>query len=517
MSNNKRPLVPAFLQKIDNKLLRNKPGIWQIRAHLVLYFTLLFAAVLSLICFLVFFDARQYSTLSGWVTFTVLVALIGFVFWLIFLLRFNVFKRFGNWHPMGGIKSFALYFISIALIVSVCFIPSLIQTYRANQQFGDEEIVKDINELNATICKMEYDALPKKWLASKYLVGLHDGEPADNTVAPAPPSDTVITDVADTPKWDTLAKSIIDSGNLSYNYIRVADFESKLKTEDSVVKVNDSVYVFYQCPDYRFISSYQADEYTKSKVMKSAELYRTIISNYKKPDKSALEKRIRELKEKWAVNSRYSSYYDSYDGSYNSNDSYDTKIKKKYDLYRVGNGIDNTVDKKYAWKNDWNGYLRAFYYITLVLTLLLFIFRHSTVKTFFLSLLTAVVLSVLTGLFMLVDYSGDETSLLSFIIVYYVVFAAIALTIFGAGVRRAVQGIGLNIFMFMTPFMPVVFLAINDAMHRYNYYTAKYIEQPRHTEMDYFSAEIIGAVVMFVLIELLFKKLYFKWFAAPEN
>lgn len=505
--------MPAFLQKFDDKLLRNKPGIWQTRTHFVLFFTLLFAAVLSLFCFLVFFDARQYSTLSGWVTFTVLVALIGFVFWLIYLLRFNVFKRFGNWYALDSVKNFALYFISIGLIVSVCFIPSLIQTFRANQQFGDNEIVKDINELNITACKLEYDMLPLKWVASKYKVEGSIGETGVTLVAPA--SDTVVTETITT---DTVARAIIDSGNLSYNYIHIKDLEERLRGEDSVVKVNDSVYVFYQCPNYNFVSSYRADEYTGSKIMTSAKLYRSIIRNYTKPDRAALEKRLRELKEKWAVNSRwYGSYYNDYDLTYNSNDSYETKIKKKYNLYNIGNGIDNAVDKKYEWKRDWSVYLRVFYYVTLVLTLLLFIFRHSTVKTFFLSLLTAVVLAILTGLIMLVDYSGDETSLISFIVVYYIIFAALALTVFGAAIRRAVQGIGLNIFMFMTPFMPVVFLALNDAMHRARYYEPGYIDRPRHTEMDYFIAEIIGAVLLFVLIELLFKKLYRKWFAAPEN
>lgn len=512
MSNNKRPLVPAFLQKIDGRLLRNKPGVWQIRAHLVLYFTLLFAAALSLFCFLVFFDARQYSTLSGWVTFTVLVALIGFVFWLIYLLRFNVFKRFGNWYMFDGLKGFVLYFVSIALIVSVCFIPSLIQTYRANQQFSNEEIVNDINELNVTACKLEYDLLPLKWTASKYKV--YGNSSKSQSVSVAPASDTAITE---TIVSDTVARAIIDSGSLSYNYIGIIDLKNRLKNEDSVVKINDSVYVFYQCPNYNFVSSYRADEYAGEKIMTSALLYRNIIRNYKKTDKAALEKRMRELKSKWAVNDRYNSYYSDYDVTYNSNDSYETKIRKKYDLYRISNGIDNAADAKYEWKRDWNAYLRVFYYVTLIITLLVFIFRHSTVKTFFLSLLTAVVLAILTGLFMLVSYSSEETSLLSFIIVYYVIFAALALTIFGAGVRRAVQGIGLNIFMFMTPFVPVVFLALNDAIRRSRYYEPGYIERPNHTEIDYFIAEIAGAIILFILIEVLFKKLYRKWFAAPEN
>ena len=41
---------------------------------------------------------------------------------------------------------------------------------------------------------------------------------------------------------------------------------------------------------------------------------------------------------------------------YNTNDSYDAKIKKKYDLMRISNGIDNAVSAKYEWKRDWSSY-----------------------------------------------------------------------------------------------------------------------------------------------------------------
>ncbi len=516
MSNNKRPLVPSFLQKLDDNLLRNKPAVWQTRTHLVLFFAIAFAAVLSLFCFLVFFDARQYSTLPGWITFTSLIVFIGFVFWLIYLLRFNVFKRFGNWHLFDGLKSFALFFVCIGIMLSVCFIPSSIQTLRANQQFGNEEVVNDINELNATACKLNYNLLPLKWVGSKYKVVDSGDVRLNNSGVVATDADTIVAAPLFT---DTVAAAIIDSGNLMYDYIDTAELSTKLFTEDSVVKVNDSVYVFYTCPNYRFVSSYRADEYTENKMLSSEELYRTVLHHYKKNDRQGLEKRMKALKEKWAVNDRYD--YNSWTGEYDVNDSYENKIKKKYDLFRISNGIDNAVDKKYEWKNNWEDNLRVFYYITLVFTLLVFIFRHSTAKTFFLSLLTAVVFAILTGLFMLLSYNESEISVLSFIVVYYVVFGAIALSTFGATARRAFQGIAINLFVFMTPFIPLVFVGLNEAIHyrnRYNTYEEQLqIVEVRNTALYFLIAEIAGIVMLLVLLELLFKKLYRKWFAAPEN
>jgi hypothetical protein len=500
---NKRPLVPSFLQKLDDNLLRNKPNTWAARTHLVLWFTLLFGIALSVFCYLAFFDARQYSAIEGWVTFVGLIAFIGFVFWLIFLLRFNVFKRYGNWFAWDGLKSFALYFVSIGAIVAVCFIPSAIETYRANQQFGNNEIVNDINEINSTACKLEYNLLPLDWRADTCKLG--------GKILNEPMPDQAVN--------DTAAIAVEKPGGNRYTKIDTAELRTKLLQTDSVVKINDSLFVFFECPNYMFVSSYNADEYSPVKTIRSAVLFRTVIRNYQKPDRAALLKQMEAFKKKYAANSRYGSYYDGAD-SYSTEDSYDLKIKKKYDLIRINNGIDNAVSKKYNWLKEWNSYLRFFYYTTLVLTLLVFIFRHSTVKTFFLSLLAAVIVMIFTGL-LIVMSNGEETTVLSFIVIYYLVFGAIAITIFSARTRKAIQGIGLNLFVFMTPFIPIVFVALNESMKYRRYYEPGYndrlVTEPVNTALYFLIAEIAGSVIFLVLIELLFRKLYRKWYAAAEN
>ncbi|GAB2835603.1 hypothetical protein [Ferruginibacter profundus] len=499
---NKRPLVPAFLQKIDDNLLRNKPTIWATRTHLVLWFAVLFALALSIFCYLAFFDAKQYNSIGGWITFVGLLAFIGFVFWLIFLLRFNVFKRYGNWFAWDGVKAFALYFVCIGAMVAVCFIPSAIETYRANQQFGNDEIVNDINELNTTACKLEYGLLPLDW--KKDTCKVVNELPTESTagVQAENRGDTVV--YVDKPVF-----RVIDT----------AELRTKLFQTDSVVKVSDSLYVFFECNNYNFIGSYNADAYASKKILRSAAIYRTVIRNYQKPDRAALLNRMEALKIKYAADSRYGYYYDG-DDSYNVNDNYETKIRKQYSLSRIGFGIDNAVTKKYAWKYDWSSYLRIFFYITFVLTLLVFIFRHSTTKTFFLSLLTAVILVIFTGFMMVANYSSSETTVLSFIVVYYIIFAAIALSIFGAKVRKAIQGIALNLFLFMTPFIPLVFVALNDAMKdHYSRYQVNgvTVDESYNLPLYLLIAEIVGVVIFLALLEPLFRKLYRKWFAAAED
>lgn len=508
----KRPLVPSFLQKADDKLLRNNPDTWATRAHLVLYFAVSFALLLFVFCYAVFFDAKQYSSIGSWNVFVGLVVFIGFVFWLIYLLRFNVFKRYGNWSALNGLRDFGLYFISIGAMIAVCFVPSAVETMRANQQFGDEEIVKDINDLNVNACKLEYGLLPLKWRVDSCKIierknDVYVANDTEQTIA----IDTVVAVTSSVPVAEE-----DDSVGYVYTYLDTAELRTKLITADSLLKINDSFYVFYECPDYRFVSAYEADEYTAIKQLTSAGIYNQFLKNYTRPDRNKLLKRMEELKTKYAV-SHYYGYGEYYDN--NENISYDVKISRKYDLLRISNGIDNIVRKKYAWKNDWPVYIRIFYYITLVMTMLVFIYRHTTTKTFFLSVLTAVLLAIATGLLLVIS-QGDESSVFSFMIVYYIVFAILGLSIFKSDLRKAIQGIGLNLFLFATPFIPLVFVALNESRYysRYLYSLNAYEQRdPAKTALYFLIAEIAGSVILLVLIQPLFRKLYRKWYAAPEE
>ncbi|MBK8087281.1 MAG: hypothetical protein IPK31_04630 [Chitinophagaceae bacterium] len=121
----KRPLAPTFLNKLDDYLLLNKPVTWTARTHLAAYYSLLFVLVLTLLCFIVPDDVRSDSSVFIWTTLTGILSVLGFIVWCIYLLRFNVFKRFGAAHPFDGLKPFLLYFIAIGLMVLPGYIPLL--------------------------------------------------------------------------------------------------------------------------------------------------------------------------------------------------------------------------------------------------------------------------------------------------------------------------------------------------------------------------------------------------------
>jgi hypothetical protein len=128
-------------------------------------------------------------------------------------------------------------------------------------------------------------------------------------------------------------------------------------------------------------------------------------------------------------------------------------------------------------------------------------------------------LAIITGLLTVVS-QGDEISVLSFMIVYYVVFAILALSVFKTGIRKAVQGIGVNLFLFATPFIPLIFVALNEAMYynRHSYPINEIeVRDPAERALYFLIAEIVGSVILVILIQPLFKKLYRKWYSAPEE
>ena len=71
----------------------------------------------------------------------------------------------------------------------------------------------------------------------------------------------------------------------------------------------------------------------------------------------------------------------------------------------------------------------------------------------------------------------------------------------------------------MTPFVPLIFVALNEAMKYKRYNEPGYIVKPEvdNTGLYLLIAEIGGSILLLVLLEPLFRKLYRKWYAAPEE
>ncbi|MBS1567176.1 MAG: hypothetical protein JST39_22525, partial [Bacteroidetes bacterium] len=389
----KRPLVPGFLKKFDEYLLINKPVIWSARTHLVVWYALLFAAVLSFFCFIVPFDAREQSDAGSWVLFVIVIVILGFVGWLIYLLRFNVFKRFGQLPPGYGLTTFFLYMLSILAIVICVYIPLWVETIRANHTYSNEEIIRDANTVNLDLCRLERDSMVLNWsrdtaIFRKYMPPPEAEE--EENVAPVVSDTDTVAAVTDAPE----ASSRITY----YTYRDSADLFTRIRIEDSLVRPNDSTYVFFKCPDYIFITDQLSDEYSREKRLRNVDIFNRVLKNYHTPDRRAVRRELDSLFMKYKTKDSVESY--TYPKKYHFiRAEYMSHIQDKYNTYVFSRSMVNISEKKYRWKEYiMRELVYPLYYIVLVVSLLVFIFRHSTIRTFFLSILTAVILLILTSL-----------------------------------------------------------------------------------------------------------------------
>lgn len=200
-------------------------------------------------------------------------------------------------------------------------------------------------------------------------------------------------------------------------------------------------------------------------------------------------------------------------------ESYYNVIKKRYNLYAANYGIGNLIDKKYRWYTDNSSRFRIWFYISFALTLLIFIFRHSTVKAFFLSILTCIVLTVLSALLLAFIRGSEGQTVLSLCIGYYILFFTATLIGASGKTRSTITGIVLNISTFFTFIIPFMGMALyyegQDKLYRHlPDYPPGYHETK---ETALLIAEIGGVLLFLVLLQPLFKKFYRNWFSKPEE
>ena len=114
----KRIFFPAFLERYDRYTMLHKPGRWSSRLHRVAWIVLIAAIVLMAYFLVQPNDPRTNSTVFLLTILLAVIAVVGFVFWVIYLLRFNVFKQFGPTSPWSFTAMFLQHFAAIGLITT---------------------------------------------------------------------------------------------------------------------------------------------------------------------------------------------------------------------------------------------------------------------------------------------------------------------------------------------------------------------------------------------------------------
>jgi len=476
-----RPLTLPFINRLDRYLLLHHPETWSSRIHLVAWYCTLFALALAAVCFIAPNDPRLYSNSASWVSLVIIIAAVAAILWIIYLLRFNVFKRFGKTDAKQRLLNFLFIFTSFALFSALPFIQPLAETARANAAYSTSELVGDADAINEAVVRLEYNTIDHRW-GSELLIAV----------------DSVrFTEV------DHRTDIVNSNGTRPPTYIEKEDLDEHLSGADSVVQLTDSSYMIYSCPLYSFLSLDTDSEFTNKRSKNSVELYRSIVRDYKPLPLEPYRLKIAELQKKYIVN--------NYDYDYYEPQTDYERIRRRYKLNSIGSSMLNITDRKYRWSHDVLSFtLRMAFYTSLILALLLFSFRHSTARTFFLSLLSAVVLSVLTALLLAFSRS-DENTFFAFTFFYFLSFVLMSVKIFSSRRRSLMNGIALNLAFWMLPFMPLLCVAWYYAGRNWYYG----LEDDERLHLHY--AEFAGPMLLLIAIFFFFHGAYRKWYAAPVD
>ncbi len=472
-------------------MLLHHPNAWSSRVHLVLYYGLLMVITLAIISFLAPDDPRSESLSSTWVGFVIVISLVALVLWSIFLLRFNVFKRFGLSTAGDRLLSFVLYFISIGVFVFFPFVQPLVETAKANSAYSDEEIFNDINTVNRGIVQLEYDSLDHSW-DREYLF-----------VVDSPEIHNVPAVTRDKEYYES---NEIRTGSSRTNIYK-GSLDLRLAVADSFTKLSDTSYILFSVPDYNFLSPYFSQYDPRS--LGSYEIYKELVENFKTPDREALKLALQKIIDKYSIGEGY--YY------FDQSNEYLFRLNKRYQLGNIQESMGNIMDRKHRFDaENIPSFFRMHFYITLCLTLLMFTFRHSTVKSFFLALLAGIVLTILTSLFMAFTRSTGFTGFL-WILFYAMIFFGISVTAIYQRKRSFVTGIAINLFTWLLPFIPLCIVAAYYERLRIRTYYDHYKVDVAERSMAFLTAEILGVVMLVIFLVTYLNKVYKRWYASAEE
>jgi hypothetical protein len=493
----KRPLAPPFITKLDDFLLRNRPDTWSTRVHLVLWYWLLYTVALTAFYFVIPDNPLEESNIGFWIAGQIILVIVGIVLWMIYLFRFNVFKSYGDLKPGDRIKTFAVFLFTLVLLIGTVFVPPLIESYKTYVRYSPDKMIDDINEMNVLLGRINKEYINSKIEPDTIIVV------DNNSYIPPTTSDYV---------WDDSTGAYVKAPI----YMNRDDLKWMIAETDSIVWINNDKLLRYTPPALQFISSYRISEEYQKQLYTNFEIYNRVFTDHAPEERSSLIRKYHAIADKYM--SKDEGYY------YYPADSL-ADVMSSYSIGRVNNGIGSISSRFFRWESvDIEISLRVCFYIGMFLTLSVFIFRHSTVKTFFLSILTAVVLTILTGIVLALGRS-DEDGVLITAIVYYFIFLTVSLAMSKYPTRTAVAGIALNLTVLMTPFIPILMTLLYYQYHRYDYYDMVYspngydYEMPDRSleHLHYIIAEILGLVIMLILSETGYKWLFRRWYSAPEE
>jgi|GEM_PF-2781761 len=541
----------SSLKNLSNRLLKNRPDEWTTRWPWVLVIGVSVHLVLGLVVLATQWDVRYETKYELWIGLIFIIIILGLVGYQLFLLRFNVFKRFGKLGPWHYVGTFLAYFFTMAMVVSWAYNPFAVTSITARLKYDDFQVAKDINRINVLLNIIEYDSIPKLWTRQKVVLVDKSGKQtyyaddhytnenhnynyghANTSIKNGTPTNRIVTEDY---------HGYIEMGELFYEDTRVArkdslTFYTDLAT-DSTVAINDSAYYRFYGPDYTHVGAYHQFFNHHDIELTDVDLFHQHIK--KKPPVKNLENLKAELSaliEKYSAknhNNRYRQYVNGIEVSTvapnrpNCPQGYRPYVKHKYQLNDLNEGIKNISERYYMWSWDKIGFFTyPLYYISFALSLLLFLFRHNRKRSFFYSMLAGVLLFIFS-VTILALIKGEAEFVIGLCIVYMIIFAVMASRIFTAQRNSLMQDMAKNLFIYFTPIIPLLITALYYEIKKDLFrikrmegsasYTVQYQEAFQYESLAILGSQILGFFLFIVLLHFVYSKLLRKSYALPDN
>ncbi len=503
-------ITPSFLKKFDRTLLLNHPDFWSTRFVYILLFTILGFIGISSLFFFANYDVRAYSNEFNWMFLLSFFIFVCIVIWFLFLFRFNVFKRFGNIKKSHFLIQFLCFFFTFFLFFTWFTSINFVESYQANKKYSTQELANDINAFNKHLAINQQHEMPTTW-------GLNAYKLVNNATKQQLESGVVSESYYTT-----------NEGGNEQSVVKETFFKSFIPKMDSVIKINDSIYYEYTCPNYCMVNNASVFETCSIKYLSNKEIYFTVLNKeYSEKDKKESGLILNKLINKYnKPNNYYSNYYPKSDQE--NNMTWIEKLTNKFKINDINDSIFNITNKKYKLNAHYFSQIGLILFIcSLFFATILFLYRHNHNKNFFWSLLGAVILFFFT---IVLFIFGFKTLHFSYVIgiLYLLAFLFFTIKNYFSKKIKILPVMGTNYFILIFPFIPVFFTSYyytimhnkfnnstlyNSPIYDANKYDAIFKNESFHNQM----AMWLGGLIFIIALHFIFGPLLKKTFSLPND
>jgi hypothetical protein len=525
-TNGRRPLAPAFINRIDKWLLLNYPTIWATRIHLFLWYALIGYVIIIGTFYILPDDPRESSNVEMRTAITALLAAMGIILWMIFLLRFNTFKRFGKQGVFTMGVQLLIFFVIFAVAAFTLLIPPVIEKIKADNAFPNNQLIDAVNQLNYGVNVLEKDTNPIALINDTVLFRATEDDASYynthlNTYTVITNYDTVKT----SGKVDTTYTQIYP-----WYYsrdIRWEDISRKsilISTHDSVSMLGDTGIVIHKIENFpgiytlNIVTELNEKQHSPFEIWKLVYTKKTVSLSKAYTSTDSVIKYLTGMDLNTLKIHRTDFEFD-YNSGYGINADHSTTVAK-FKLGYIAKCVKNIEQRKcrFSRYNFLRDNLIAVFYLSLVSSILLTIFRYTPLITFAVSVLSGIVLSIVVGVALSLSNMSEYLAFLNVSLLIGTLCIA-SISVINSRKRSLALGVILRLSLVSISFLPMIITALH-----YSYLNHYY---PRHMEIYYFYyekeffyyllAQIGGLILLFLSLFFYYGRLYRIWYAQPEE